>query len=417
MNRAIESVFAEYQRELLKEFDVFGLDGSYETGTFSEERLLDRLDYYGASGIENVISRMQILTDNGGQAFRQQVYEYMTDKYKLEAFEGIIGDSSGWEEQEEQIADIEDYESKLENQLAGLLEENQTSLPEENNPLPNIELLKSKPLLELVMPEGMELSESRMELGQAASHRERQMGYGTFEDVAEESAANTLIFGEYLLEHFETAVSEVAMDGLAYELEYVIAGMESDKENLNKAIKKLLIMRSVSNYSYLLGDTAKRMEAEALAASLCAAVMVPAITEAVAQALLLAWAFGESVVDIRSLLEGKKVSLVKTTESWQLGLSSLLTLGTSQDQISGKDMETGLSYKEYLRILLFLEEKVSGKETITMRALDIVEQRLRKKEGLTWFRIDACVSKMEVKSTCRLRRGITYQFSTYFGYQ
>ena len=31
-NRAMESVFAEYQKELLEEYDIFALDGSYETG-------------------------------------------------------------------------------------------------------------------------------------------------------------------------------------------------------------------------------------------------------------------------------------------------------------------------------------------------------------------------------------------------
>ena len=31
MNRAVESVFAEYQRELLAEFEIFALEGSYES--------------------------------------------------------------------------------------------------------------------------------------------------------------------------------------------------------------------------------------------------------------------------------------------------------------------------------------------------------------------------------------------------
>ena len=34
-NRAMECVFAEYQKELLEEYDIFALDGSYETGQYT----------------------------------------------------------------------------------------------------------------------------------------------------------------------------------------------------------------------------------------------------------------------------------------------------------------------------------------------------------------------------------------------
>ena len=43
-------------------------------------------------------------------------------------------------------------------------------------------------------------------------------------------------------------------------------------------------------------------------------------------------------------------------------------------------------------------------------ALDLIENNLRTKHGLTAFRADQCVSKMEMDSTCKLRRGIHYRF-------
>lgn len=42
----------------------------------------------------------------------------------------------------------------------------------------------------------------------------------------------------------------------------------------------------------------------------------------------------------------------------------------------------------------------------------MIESTLRGRFGLDFFRADQCVSKIEVKSTCKLRRGIKYQFST-----
>ena len=35
MNRAVECMFAEYQKELLDEYHIFALDGSYETGQYA----------------------------------------------------------------------------------------------------------------------------------------------------------------------------------------------------------------------------------------------------------------------------------------------------------------------------------------------------------------------------------------------
>lgn len=37
MNRAMECVFAEYQRELLEEYDIFALEGTYECGEYSDK--------------------------------------------------------------------------------------------------------------------------------------------------------------------------------------------------------------------------------------------------------------------------------------------------------------------------------------------------------------------------------------------
>ena len=62
-NRAMESVFAEYQKELLDEYDLFALDGSYETGSYGEQNIQERLSYYGAGNMEHKVERIQFLTD------------------------------------------------------------------------------------------------------------------------------------------------------------------------------------------------------------------------------------------------------------------------------------------------------------------------------------------------------------------
>ena len=69
MNRAMESVFAEYQKELLDEYEIFALEATYETGTYGERNIKKRLEFYGAEGMEQSVKRLSLLTDHGWTAF------------------------------------------------------------------------------------------------------------------------------------------------------------------------------------------------------------------------------------------------------------------------------------------------------------------------------------------------------------
>lgn len=414
MNRAMESVFAEYQKELLEEYDIFALEGSYETGTYSEAQITERLSYYGAGEMEQSIERIQFLTDQGAEAFYQQAAAYIEHKYGLGALKDLEGDVNLWQEQEAASKECQETEQETEQELEALLQENEAALPEEDNPISHVDGLKSSPVLELVVPKGMAVSEKTVDLGNTLANRERQEGYGDFSDVADtQGTISSLMFGQYLMDHFSMATEEGRGGALDYELEYILAGKGSDRENLESVANRLLLVRFVPNYVYLQSSADKKAQARTLAGTLCSLLAVPAITEAAAQAILLAWAFGEAVMDIRTLLKGNKVPLVKSDESWQLSLSGLLELGTQQDQSDGMDDGDGLAYKDYLRMLLFLEKK----EKTGMRALDLIEQNLKQEHGLAFFRADQCISRMEIESTCALRGGITYRFRTYFGYR
>lgn len=413
-NRAMECIFAEYQKELLEEYDIFALDGSYETGQYAEQNLTDRLSYYGAKYMEYKVERIQFLTDQGCSAFYDQVGKYMEQKYGIDVMKDMLGISSVWEQQEER-AEIYSREDQTQHeQLDSLLRENEGQLPEEGNPIEHVGQLKQASILNLVVPKDAVISEKTVEDRDLLALRERNKGYGEFSDVeADNGRLSSLLFGEYLLEHFTMFTDTEKAGALDYELEYILSGKNSDKENLEAVVKRLLLLRFVPNYAYIQTDGEMKAEAQAMALTLCALLAVPAIAEAAAQGILLAWAYGESIMDVRSLLKGSKVPLVKSKDSWQLQLSALLTLGTEEDQSDGRDITDGLSYREYLRIMLFLKER----DTIALRTLGIIEQNMRKIHGQTYFHADQCVSRMEIKTTCRLRRGIKYQYKTYFGYQ
>lgn len=414
MNRALECVFAEYQKDLLEEYDIFALDVSYESGSYQEEQMTDRLNYYGAANLEQKILRIQYLTDDGCQAFFEQVAAYMEHKYGLDKAQDMLGKTDVWEKQQE---DSERYQEDAQEKEAGLedlLTENEGELPAEDNPISHVGELKASPILAQVTPREMQISDKKINLSDTVSRRQLNKGRGDFSDVAEETGTlSMLLFGEYVLEHFQTAADEKGTDALDYQVEYILEGKASDRENLEAVAGKLLLLRFVPNYVYLQSDSAKKAEAEALAATLCTLLALPEVTEAAAQVILLAWAYGESVVDVRSLLSGNRVAVVKSETTWQLQLSGLLKLGTGEDTSEGMDAEGGLKYQDYIRMLLFLEKK----ENAGLRSLDLIEQNLRKAKGQKYFRADFCVSKVEYSSTCTLRRGIRYKFPTYFGYR
>lgn len=414
VNRAVESVFAEYQKELLEEYDIFALEGTYESGAYDEQLVKNRLDYFGAGGMDNGISRIQFLTDNGAQAFYEQTVCFMEHKYGISNVRDKVSQTDAWKMQEERSEDYEKESRQQSEEFESLLEESGSSLPQKDNPIAQASKLREKPLLELIMPEGAAVSDKEINLTECPSGRKRNKGYGDFSDVAESPGAmSALLFGEYLLDHFSMAADREPKRTLDYELEYICAGKESDRENLEAVAKKLLMMRFASNYLFLQGSSPKRAEAEALALTLCTLAAVPVLEQAAAQMILLAWAFGESVMDLRSLLKGGRIPLAKTEKSWQLSLSGLMKLGESGEVNDGKDLSEGLLYKEYLRILLFLEKP----EKAGMRALDLIEQNMKKVYGKTFYRADYCISRMEIKSTVQFRRGITYNFQTYFGYR
>ena len=101
MNRAVECMFAEYQKELLDEYHIFALDGSYETGQYEQSNLMERLGYYGAGNMEQEIKRIQFLTDQGCQSFFDQITAYMEHKYGIDSVKDMLGMTSVWGQQQD----------------------------------------------------------------------------------------------------------------------------------------------------------------------------------------------------------------------------------------------------------------------------------------------------------------------------
>ena len=442
-DRAVFSLFGEYHRTLFEDYHVFSIEGTYETGNFSEDRLIGRMHYYGTGNTDHEVTGIQFLTDNRGQAFREQVIAYMEECYGIGLIREFTGSTEEWEEQCIEGKKIQEEEAKITDQFEELrkaAEEAGSELTEEEspdagdeetgNPFYCLEQIEKSGLLSVVMPPDMELSGKSIRLEDQVSVRNLNTGYGSFPARAgTDGISERLLFNEYILQNFSNASSDedayedehtnvkAAVEeqprSLEYEVEYIISGKASDKENLESVLTKIFLIRLALNYVYLLGDSGKQAEAESLAAAIALLLLMPEGTEVIKQLILFAWAAGESTVDIRTLLSGKKAALIKTKENWQVSLSELLTLGSFSEKSGEEEISGGISYEDYLRIFLFMENM----DNTTMRALDRIEENLADGKETDYFRADYCVTKLELKNTGVIFGNLTYTYPVYFGYE
>ena len=426
-DRAVYSVFGEYQKELLEQYHIFGLEGSYGTGSYTEDNLISRMHYYGTDGTEHEITGIQYLTDDHGQAFREQVPTYMEQTKGIGLIRELTGLTAEWEEQEIQGKEMEEIQEETAEQMeevSDLLETEEdtgTGGQEQisENPFTFMEKISQYGIVSVVLPEDMVISEKTVDLEAQASYRNLRTGRGSFPSrTGMDGIEEKLLFDEYLAESFTNAVPEEEDAGeekdrsLDYEIEYILAGRSSDEENLESVLFRIFLIRMALNYTFLLTDTEKQGEAELLALAISAVLLMPEAVEGIKQLVIAAWSAGESVVDIRTLLSGKRTALVKTSENWQTSLSSLFRLGDDSRQ-EGSDIQDGICYKDYLRMLLFLENT----DEITMRALDRAEENLRTEQQLDHFRADQCITRLRMDNTVTFHDSLTYQFPVYFGYE
>lgn len=114
---------------------------------------------------------------------------------------------------------------------------------------------------------------------------------------------------------------------------------------------------------------------------------------------------------MRSLLQGRKIPLVKESAHWQFDLADLLSLGTNDVGIS--DQEAGMSYSEYLKMLL----TVQGVDLMVGRMIDMVEHSISVKYEEPTFKVDQCISRIHMTINTEVGMGYTYEFPIKFGYR
>lgn len=390
---AVESVFAEYDTDLLERYHLFAYDAE-RGGQDPEEGVCERVKYYGG-GPEVAADQIQYLTDDQGDAIVEQAILYMESKEMLSLPAG------------DHAASVNDWvQSVGESLLAGI----GGGLPETG--LEDLLSLFRLPLAQTALPRGRALSGGKIELAQTASRRTLNQGRGTFQKNSTGGLINRGLFDEYLMEVCDNAARETERVP-AYEAEYLIAGLASDKDNLEAVLTRILAIRMAVNASFLRGDAAKQAELEAQAAFLALACAAPAAQPAIKEALLAAWAYTESMAEIRALLAGKRIARTKNAANWKINAAGVLSLDRSvTERWEADDQEGGISYEDFLRG--FLRLMPQGKKA--MRLADLIEINITRIRGSV-FRADGAVCRLRTLSTEQMEHGVTFRYQNIFAYR
>ena len=410
----VESVFAEYCRPLLEDYDVLALDGAYGNEGFSVDQVTSRLDGFLATNAQiggsvlgkradlypmsedhSELTAYSLLTDGNGAAYYNMAGEYMKGALPIHAAKKLY-QSYTEQSQESQSESLDEKWEAAKNAVdavdsgEGLGEEENSEITDEEKEaaaavtdekkgiLDQVTEWKNKGILALVMEDSSSVSEKTISTKNVVS--KRTLEQGTADTPTRNSGwYSKLLFQAYLEEKFSSYGEVIEGHILDYELEYCYAGKDSDVKNLTSVAETLLAAREAANFAYLLTDKEKVQEARVVAIAIAGLLAMPAIVTAIEIGVLIAWAFIESVQDVRSLFSGGKVPLIKSQATWKTAL-------TSESQSSGSS-EKGLTYAEYLQLLLY-GKKATG---LTMRSLDLVELNVQSQTYYGNVKMDHCI--------------------------
>lgn len=442
------SLFGQFDREMLKDYDLFLLDGSCGDGSLDLASVYDNFSSYmkpvlkqnsqKLSVVQGGFSAYRLLTDEGGEPFYNQVVQYMKETLGSQGVSLLLDkmkDRKEKTEQAEQAGEqaengdiIENYDAEMEennrkneealaeaekNPEGGELEDedNVTAPPQKVvNPISIIRRIRKMGILELVIPGNKGVYDGQVQAGSLLSRREKQKGMPMYEpEKTDTSYTSQILFQQYLMEKLGNYTAP-GKGALKYQTEYILGGKTGDIENLKSVARRLLLIREGVNMVHLVSDGTKRAQAAGLAAAIASAFLIPPATGVIEAALLLCWAFGESILDVRELFDGGKVPLIKSAADWQLSLENLAELLNGLDSVR-RGSEDGMSYEDYLQVLLL---GVSREEKIA-RAMDMIELCVREK-GRKNFRMDSCIVAAEVSVDVKANKRKVFNVTRAYGY-
>lgn len=248
--------------------------------------------------------------------------------------------------------------------------------------LNQVEQLYRSGMLQLVVPEGMQVSTGFLDHPELPSKSEIMTP-----QARKIPLPDHLMVDEYCGRYFRcfrtnaegeerSSIGVEGKGGLAYELEYLIQGGDTDEENLSATVSRLLAIREGLNLLHILSDSSKRAQARSLAMAITGVAGFSPLLLLTTFLVMSVWALGESLMDVRGLLAGRKVMLLKGAQDWTLDLDGLLEMGR-QGVVETGGGDRGFPYLTWLKLLLLRDEII----TQEYRMMDMIQMNICRKQA------------------------------------
>ena len=402
MDIGLYSLFGQYDRFLLKNYDLFFLDGTQGGTDLNLAAVYDNFESYMKPILKQNSQKLKLrqggfsgyrlATDEDGEVFYQQAVTYMKDTLGSQGVQTLVKRYKKKEQKVKQAEKdgkqaeagntLENYDSEMNSAAQKSQEAKEASKKEESgdfgdgtsgesfsdgevkpqvvNPVPVIQRIRHMGLLDLVVPASKGISDQKISHGDLLSGRTLQQGMAMPQKTGKDNSGSAkVLFQQYLMEHLGNYISP-SEAGLHYQLEYLLAGKKSDQENLKAVAKRLLLIREGINASCLMADAGKRAQ---------------------------------------------------TATTWQLSLENLPNLLEGLDS-QRRDAKGGMSYEDYLQVLLLSKSKAVK----LTRGMDMIEVEIRSTKGMEGFRLDCCIEAAEISVDVEANRKQTFSVTRQYSY-
>lgn len=450
MDIGLFSLFAQYDKTILKDYDLLLLDGSGGSEMLDMASVYNTFESYMKPVLKQNSQKLSIeqggfqayrlVTDCDGEVFYQQAVNSMKETLGIQGVQLLIQRMRERKERTENAEavgnnvennqSLESYDTEMDDAVreSEELERQQEGdhVPENGgsaadfgdgyqvnnveNPIPAIKRIRNMGLLELVLPADRGYSENQTQESELLSGREKERGMDMGQLEPDSSFSSQVIFQQYLMKNLGNYMRP-ANGGLRYQAEYVLNGKNNDRDNLSAVAKKLLVIREGVNFTALAADSVKRAQIQALALAIASGFLVPPAAPVIEGALLLCWSFAESILDVRQLFSGGKVPAVKGSMDWQISLENLAKLQEGLDSLR-KSYSDGLNYEDYLQIMMISADKNKK----VKRGMDMIELKIRKVDGREEFCLDHCIVALEVSIDVKANKRKTFTVARQYQY-
>lgn len=417
---AIHSAFGEYHKVLFERYGLLFIDTSYMSQTPDYHKLEERIggyleynikpeeeqnllfarDWYDVQDYNLSLTNIRLATDDWGNVMKQQAVDYMQNYVGGDMIQNVQSWIKVVEKYEINSETFEEYHAEVTKEAEEAWEDNNL-IGEEwctSVGLPTLDF-QSEYLDSLIPQEAdyelLGISVKTFNPLDHASYRWKIQGTEALEEKSWD-VTQELFFGEYILQKMGNYRNVREGSKLDYQVEYILFGQIQDSLNLICMAETLFAFRGATNLTMLLTDAQTQETIKALSQLAALIDIPPQVVEAI---INICWAAAESAYDVKQIMDGEKIPLLKSPKDFSISINGLMK--EIPEELAGEEAETTidateifeLGYEDYLRLFLYFQPSVLK----TYRCMDMMEADIRLTEGNEHFRMDACADAISVE--------------------